>query len=104
MLPFFYFPGKMAEESVISLPEETSKHIVQVLRMKKGQKLQLTDGSGIATVAEIVHDQKKGVDVKVISLQRAAPCVTRTAIGISLVKNTSRFEWFLEKATELGIS
>jgi 16S rRNA (uracil1498-N3)-methyltransferase len=45
-LPFFYISEFDASQSEIVLDEDTSKHIVQVLRMKKGEKLNLTEGKG----------------------------------------------------------
>ena len=46
MLPFFYIPVFQREAPELLLGEETSKHIVQVLRMQVGEALQLTDGKG----------------------------------------------------------
>ena len=45
-LPFFYIESFDASQQLITLNEETSKHVVQVLRMKEGESLQLTDGKG----------------------------------------------------------
>jgi 16S rRNA (uracil1498-N3)-methyltransferase len=45
-LPFFYISEYGPSQEQIVLDEETSKHVVQVLRMKKGERLNLTDGKG----------------------------------------------------------
>lgn len=100
-LPFF-FTGSLPPDGELVLDEETSKHTVQVLRMGTGERLLLTDGKGNTAEAEITSAHKKQCSVRIISFKhigRAAPALT---IAISLVKNASRFEWFLEKATELG--
>jgi 16S rRNA (uracil1498-N3)-methyltransferase len=102
-LPVFY-KDQLSEEGVIVLGEDTSKHVVQVLRMKIGERIQLTDGKGKSIVAEITRDNKKATEVKVISKEFTKQPVKRNTIAISPIKNTSRFEWFLEKATEIGIS
>lgn len=86
----------------ITLDEENSKHIVQVLRMKEEDRMFLTDGSGTSAIAEITDAHKKHCTVKIISTEfkeRELPALT---IAVSLIKNTGRFEWFLEKAAELG--
>jgi 16S rRNA (uracil1498-N3)-methyltransferase len=86
------------------LDEDTSKHVVQVLRMKIGEKLLLTDGKGSRAEAEITDDNKKRCIVKLLSVKTEPPKENRIAIAISLVKNASRFEWFLEKAGEMGLT
>ena len=103
-LPFFYLENLDTTQSVIVLDEDTSKHVVNVLRMKKGDQLHLTDGKGNLMVAEITGDHKKRCTVTSVALKYEHPPMQRTGIAISLLKNTSRFEWFLEKATELGVS
>lgn len=100
--PIFYLD--VVSDSFITLNEETSKHIVQVLRMGRGEKLQLTDGAGNLLLAEIVDDHKKKCTVKVIEKEFVPQKEKRISIGISLLKNNTRFEWFLEKATELGVT
>src|SRR6185503_19315576 len=99
-LPFFYIDQYDASRKEIVLDEETSKHIVQVLRMKEREKLNLTDGKGKLLTTEIIEAHKKHCSVTVID-SRLMPHVSRkVSIAISLLKNTTRFEWFLEKATE----
>ena len=102
-LPIF-FKEEISSGSSITLSEETSKHVIQVLRMNEGQHLQLTDGKGKIIDAEIIQEHKKATEVKVLSTSHIAPRTSNITIAISLIKNTSRFEWFLEKATEIGIS
>lgn len=103
-LPFFYINDYNPSQKEIVLDEETSKHIVQVLRIKMGEQLQLTDGKGNLLTAEIVDDHKKHCTVKVEAASYQYPATRKITIAISLLKNSSRFEWFLEKATEIGIT
>lgn len=102
-LPFFY-KELLSEDKTATLNEDTSKHIVQVLRMKKGEQVQLTDGKGWKQLAEITTDNKKSVEVKIIKSEFTPPSQKSSTIAISLIKNAPRFEWFLEKAAEIGIS
>lgn len=103
-LPFFYISDFNPAQQEIILDEDTSRHVVQVLRMKDGEKLNLTDGKGHLITTEITDDHKKHCCVKVINSRLTSHVSRQTTIAISLLKNTNRFEWFLEKATEIGVS
>lgn len=103
-LPFFYISDFNPAQTEIILDEDTSRHVVQVLRMKEAEKLNLTDGKGNLITAEITDAHKKHCTVKVIDSRLMSHVSRRITIGISLLKNTNRFEWFLEKATEIGVS
>lgn len=103
-LPFFYKEDISTADQSVVLNEEGSKHIIQVLRMRVGEQLQLTDGKGNLFTAEIADDNRKRCEVKIQSAAGSGQPAKRTAVAISLIKNTSRFEWFLEKATEIGVS
>jgi 16S rRNA (uracil1498-N3)-methyltransferase len=102
-LPYFYEHGITAGTNAFTLSEETSKHCVQVLRMKTGDQLNITDGKGHLFTATILSPDKKHTEVKIETSAFNAPLERKIAIGISLLKNNSRFEWLLEKATEIGI-
>ena len=102
-LPFFYI-SQYNNEKQLMLDEDTSRHVVQVLRMKEGEQLSLTDGRGNLLFCEIKEAGKKSCLVEVKSIQNQKPTIKNISIGISLLKNSSRFEWFLEKATEIGVT
>ena len=103
-LPFFYISNYDGTQKKIGLDEETSKHIVQVLRMKLGEQLNLTDGKGILLTCVITTENKRHCEVEVLSSVIFPLLSTKITIAISLLKNASRFEWFLEKATEIGVT
>jgi 16S rRNA (uracil1498-N3)-methyltransferase len=65
--PYFYFGNYDGSQETIQLEEDTSRHIVNVLRMTKGEKLNLTDGKGTLLECEIVDDHKKHSIVEVKS-------------------------------------
>ena len=102
-LPFF-FQEEFSKETIFTLNEDASKHIIQVLRMKYGEQLQLTNGKGKIIIVEIISENKKAAEVKIISTSDIPHQTSNITIAISLIKNTNRFEWFLEKATEIGVS
>ncbi len=103
-LPFFYTEQISEAGSTISLHEETSRHVVNVLRMKAGEELHLTNGKGNLVTAEIVNNHKKHCEVIIKAASLVASHARHVTIAISLLKNASRFEWFLEKATEIGVT
>jgi 16S rRNA (uracil1498-N3)-methyltransferase len=102
-LPFFYAEELTTGTTQYVLSEETSKHVVQVLRMKIGEQLQLTDGKGNLFTALITDDNRKRCQVTIENIQQQPSSAKQITIAISLVKNNTRFEWFLEKATEIGV-
>ncbi|MBP6023682.1 16S rRNA (uracil(1498)-N(3))-methyltransferase [Ferruginibacter sp.] len=103
-LPFFYKADIDVAATTVVLDEDTSKHIVQVLRMQNGEQLQLTDGKGNLFTCEITDDNRKKCAVAIKQTTNYKPPTTNITIAISLLKNANRFEWFLEKATEIGVT
>ncbi len=103
-LPFFYSDAVQPGANQLVLNEETSKHVVQVLRMQNGDTLNLTDGRGNIFDATITDNHKKKCMVTILSATYQEPAEKKITIAISPVKNASRFEWFLEKATEIGVN
>lgn len=102
-LPFFYTSNYSGEKQ-ITLDEDTSRHVVQVLRMQEGELLNLTDGKGHLLTCKISEANKKHCMVILQDIQNQKSKTKNIVIAISLLKNTNRFEWFLEKATEIGVS
>jgi len=103
-LPFFYIDSYDPSQREIILDEDTSRHIIQVLRMKTGERINLTDGKGSLLTTSITGDHKKHCTVRVEETNYGPPATGKIVIGISLIKNPGRFEWFLEKATEIGVT
>lgn len=103
-LPFFYESLLTESSKFFTLSEETHKHAIQVLRMKAGDALHLTNGKGLLCRANITNADKKQSIVQIEAVQFFEEKENKIFIGISLLKNTNRLEWFLEKTTELGIN
>jgi 16S rRNA (uracil1498-N3)-methyltransferase len=102
-LPFFYKQDLDSLAVDVLLDEDTSKHIVQVLRMQNKAQLQLTNGKGDVFTAEITDNNRKKCAVRILKTTATQRAVSNTTLAISLIKNSHRFEWFLEKATEIGV-
>ena len=91
-------------ENEILLSAEESKHATKVLRKKEGDILNFTDGKGGFYKAEItVADTRKCRLQVVSSEQKEKEHNYHLHIAIAPTKNMDRYEWFLEKATEIGI-
>ena len=88
-----------------TLGEEESKHCVRVLRLGEGDCLHLTDGRGDMHLCEVVDAHPKRCTVRVISTEHEFEKIGyRLVMAVAPTKNIERFEWFLEKATEVGVS
>ncbi len=103
-VPYFFEPSLPILPGHFTLSAETAKHCVQVLRMKEGAMIVLTDGIGNRYDATILSANKKETVVMLANKTIVQANNPVTSIAISFVKNPSRMEWFLEKATEIGIS
>jgi 16S rRNA (uracil1498-N3)-methyltransferase len=103
-LPLFHFPALQSSQGPINLTEEIRKHAVTVLRMQVGEQLMLTDGKGFSATADILQADKKQLMVALGQMIAHPAPQKKMILGISLLKNTARFEWMLEKVTEIGIT
>lgn len=104
MLPYFYQQQLEERKGAFQLDEEASHHCTQVLRMKEGAGLLLTNGKGLSAHAVITSASRKRTLVDLQTIEKAAPLTAQFGLAIAFTKNKSRNEWLLEKATEIGIS
>lgn len=98
------FFAEKIESGFAHLDEEESRHLLTVLRRKVGDRLQLTDGQGFFYEAELAEVGKRHALARILSKTEASP--ERSAklhVAIAPTKQIERFEWFLEKATEIGV-
>ena len=88
-----------------TLSEEESKHCVRVLRMRVGDELHLTDGRGTLYRCKVVDDNAKRCTVEIVdSIPEYEKMSYELSLAVAPTKNIDRYEWFLEKATEVGIT
>ena len=98
----FYTPNISSD--IIWLTEEDTKHCLKVLRLKKGDSINVTDGKGNMSDAEINDENIRACSIRIISTkQEYNKRNFKLNIAISPTKNINRYEWFLEKCTEIGI-
>ena len=98
----FYAPDII--EPYYQLSEEESKHLIRVMRKGIGDKVYFTDGTGFFYTCRIIDNSPKHCKVEVIEKKEGDDHRgVKLLMGVAPTKNISRFEWFLEKATEIGI-
>jgi 16S rRNA (uracil1498-N3)-methyltransferase len=102
-IPYFYEPSIVAGQTNFTLNEISSKHCVQVLRMQENQRVDITNGLGYLFEATILTAHKKNTLVQIQSEKFIAAPSQKITLGIGLLKNLTRLEWLLEKATEMGV-
>lgn len=100
-MELFYDPD--FSNNNFTLNEEESKHCIQVLRHKAGDQVNVINGAGILFIGTIIDAHPKRCKIEVSDKQEFAPQSFHLHIGIAPTKNIDRFEWFVEKATEIGI-
>jgi 16S rRNA (uracil1498-N3)-methyltransferase len=99
----FYTPD-LQDQAQYTLNEEESKHCSKVLRLSTGDKVFLVDGRGGLYEAEIETESKKHVGLLITKTTKEYQKRNHHLhIAIAPTKNIDRLEWFLEKATEIGI-
>jgi 16S rRNA (uracil1498-N3)-methyltransferase len=103
-MQLFYTPDIDAASPTYYLNEEESKHCIRVLRLQTGDKVQLIDGIGNFYTAAITDAHPKRTQLQIVSVQSDFHKRNHYLhIAIAPTKNIERLEWFLEKATEIGI-
>jgi 16S rRNA (uracil1498-N3)-methyltransferase len=103
-MQLFYNVEISIETTQITFDKIESKHIVRVLRKKEGDILKITNGKGFLFDAEISFaNDKKCTAIIINAEEKPKPWKHYLHIAIAPTKNNDRIEWFLEKATEIGI-
>ena len=100
----FYTPDIAPSHPQYFLNEEESKHAIRVLRLEAGSEVQLIDGKGGLYIAEIKDPHPKRTILQITNVITEYNKRNHYLhIAIAPTKNLDRLEWFLEKATEIGI-
>lgn len=98
----FYTPDITSDNYIFDAEE--SKHCIRVLRLSLNDIVFLTDGKGRLYEAEIIDDNMKACKVKVLNItDEFRKRKYKIHLAVAPTKNLNRMEWFIEKATEIGI-
>lgn len=102
-MDLFYFPALDPSVTTVTFSKEESKHISRVLRKQVGDQLRATNGKGFEATLELIQVSNHHVLGKVNECIEHPPLPYKLHLAIAPTKNINRLEWFLEKATEIGI-
>ncbi len=103
-MQLFYNSEITKNTKQLTFSKEESRHVVRVLRKKEGDILHITNGKGLLFFAEISIANDKKCATTIINIkEKPKPWSYYLHIAIAPTKNNDRLEWFLEKATEIGI-
>lgn len=101
-MQLFYIPEIAG--NTVTLDADESKHAVKVLRLSSGDKIQIVDGKGGFYLAEILDAHPKSCSISILETQKEFEKRNFSLhLAIAPTKNIDRFEWCLEKCTEIGI-
>jgi 16S rRNA (uracil1498-N3)-methyltransferase len=92
------------ETEFIQLQDEELHHALKVLRCKEGERVELLDGAGMSYLADFFRVSSREAELKIIERNKLSAMPYRLHIAIAPTKMMERFEWFLEKSVEIGIS
>jgi len=102
-MQLFYNPDIDESTETFSFDKEESRHIIKVLRKKDSDILHVTNGLGLLFETEITLASDNKCIVEVLSIKKTPEPKFRLHLAVAPTKMNDRFEWFLEKATEIGI-
>ncbi|WP_282067936.1 16S rRNA (uracil(1498)-N(3))-methyltransferase [Olleya namhaensis] len=103
-MQLFYNPDIQPDTTQFSFPKDESRHIIKVLRKQTGDTLNITNGKGYLFQAEITIADQKNCVVTIIETTLQQPQHYKLHLAVAPTKMNDRYEWFLEKATEIGIT
>ncbi|MFL0352488.1 16S rRNA (uracil(1498)-N(3))-methyltransferase [Xanthomarina sp. GH4-25] len=102
-MQLFYNPDITQEVTEIIFSKEESRHIVKVLRKSAGDILHITNGLGWLFTAKITVADIKNCVAVINAREKQAKRAYYVHLAVAPTKMNDRYEWFLEKATEIGI-
>jgi len=103
-MQLFYNQEITAHTESFFFEREESKHIIKVMRKQRGDILHVTNGLGYIFITEIELASDNKCTVKIVSFEKAAERTYHLHLAVAPTKMNDRYEWFLEKATEMGVS
>jgi 16S rRNA (uracil1498-N3)-methyltransferase len=102
-MQLFYNSELSQNQDEIQFAKEESKHIVRVLRKSVGDILYITNGKGALFTAEITSADQKNCKANITASEIQSKRDYKLHLAVAPTKMNDRYEWFLEKATEIGI-
>lgn len=103
LMQLFYHPDISEKDQQIIFPQDESRHIVKVLRKKEGDELNVTNGRGFLFKTALILITQKQCVAKVLEVIAEPEPKYYLHLAVAPTKMNDRYEWFLEKATEIGV-
>ena len=105
-MDLFYTPSNRIDlsERTLTVGGEEFFHITKSLRKKEGEGILLTDGKGLSIKADITKIGRNDLTAAIVSKEHMPCAAAKVTVAMSLLKSSQRFDFFLEKATELGVT
>ncbi|WP_372919386.1 16S rRNA (uracil(1498)-N(3))-methyltransferase [Salegentibacter sp.] len=102
-MQLFYNPEIDETRKQVEFPRDESKHIVKVLRKNVGDVLKVTNGRGSIFSVKITDANPNSCKAEIIASEKEKPASWHLHLAVAPTKMNDRYEWFLEKATEIGM-
>ena len=103
-MQLFYNPTITKDSKEIKFDKEESRHIFKVLRKQEGSVLNLTNGKGFFFKVRLIQSNLKNCMATVLEVKKQEPLPYSLHLVVAPTKLNDRYEWFLEKATEIGVT
>jgi 16S rRNA (uracil1498-N3)-methyltransferase len=102
-MPHRFFLANLSDSGTAVLDGIEAHHLLHVLRASPGDIVELFNGAGLVAKAEVVKAGRRDIDLRVLDSHREEPSSRQVIIGTAVPKG-DRFDWLIEKATELGVT
>jgi len=102
MTTTFFYQQHAALNETVEFESSEATHITKALRLKSGDRIDLTNGRGGLFLAELIIDKHR-VSAVVVEEKSATDAPSELHLGIAPTKNADRMEWLVEKAVEIGV-
>jgi 16S rRNA (uracil1498-N3)-methyltransferase len=103
-MELFYNENLSANDESLIFGSEESRHLSKVLRKKVGELIRVTNGKGLEWKGQITSTDSRKAAVKITEATLHQNKIVPLHIAIAPTKSNDRLEWFLEKATEIGVT
>jgi 16S rRNA (uracil1498-N3)-methyltransferase len=103
-MQLFYIPDLNENSKTAFFNSDESRHLFKVLRKKVGDEVLITNGNQLMFKGNILDISKNNCEVEISKCEKKEKLGYSLHIVISILKSNERFEWFLEKASEIGIT
>ncbi|MBI5216137.1 MAG: 16S rRNA (uracil(1498)-N(3))-methyltransferase [Ignavibacteriae bacterium] len=103
-LDYFYSPKKNISGDTVHIEGDEFLHLAHVMRKREGERVRVVDGEGTAYDVELTNLTKKVAEGRILeTFQNHNESECSITLAVSILKNPSRFDFLIEKVTELGV-